>query len=85
VAACSDHGCKDQSVILIKIAWNGSPVSKYIENPPVLVINISLVVIGFDEMTPQNMRDNDEGPDEKPPSTEENLQALGTSRRSEEE
>ncbi|GBL91417.1 hypothetical protein AVEN_136920-1 [Araneus ventricosus] len=56
LAACSDHGYKDQSVVLIKIAWNRSPVSKYLEKPPVLVINNSLVVIGFDEMTPQNMR-----------------------------
>ncbi|GBL81010.1 hypothetical protein AVEN_83097-1 [Araneus ventricosus] len=56
VIACSDHGCNDQSVVLIKIAWNGSPVSKDIENPTVLVINSSLVVIGLEEMTPQNTR-----------------------------
>ncbi|GBM83841.1 hypothetical protein AVEN_115642-1, partial [Araneus ventricosus] len=38
-AAYSDHGYNDQSVILIKTAWNGSPVSKYIENTLVIVIN----------------------------------------------
>ncbi|GBN12700.1 hypothetical protein AVEN_38599-1 [Araneus ventricosus] len=36
------------------MVWNGSPISKHTENPLVLVINNSLVVIGFDEMTPQN-------------------------------
>ncbi|GBM06525.1 hypothetical protein AVEN_150361-1 [Araneus ventricosus] len=43
-------------VVLIETAWNGSPVSKHIEPPPVLLINNSLLVIGFDEMTPQNMK-----------------------------
>ncbi|GBM12076.1 hypothetical protein AVEN_245476-1 [Araneus ventricosus] len=56
VAACSDHGYNDQSVAAIKITWNRSPVSKHIENPPVIVINISLVENGFDEMTPQITR-----------------------------
>ncbi|GBM98715.1 hypothetical protein AVEN_117121-1 [Araneus ventricosus] len=54
-AACSDHGCNNQSVVLIKIEWNGPPVSKRIENPPVVAINNSLAVIGFNEMTQQNM------------------------------
>ncbi|GBL91959.1 hypothetical protein AVEN_102535-1 [Araneus ventricosus] len=49
VAACSDHGCNDQSVSLVKISWSGSPVTEHIENPPVLVINDSLVVISFDD------------------------------------
>ncbi|GBL81004.1 hypothetical protein AVEN_83093-1 [Araneus ventricosus] len=56
VTACSDHGFSDQSVAMIKIAWDGSPISKQIENPSVLELNSSLVVIGFDEMTPQNTR-----------------------------
>ncbi|GBM15149.1 hypothetical protein AVEN_242187-1 [Araneus ventricosus] len=56
VVFCSNLGCGDQSVTLIKISWNGSPASKRSENPLVLVINNSLVVIGFDEMTPQNNR-----------------------------
>ncbi|GBM89026.1 hypothetical protein AVEN_166358-1 [Araneus ventricosus] len=49
VTACSDLGYNDQSVVLNKMAWNGSPTSKHIENLPV-------VVNGFDEMTPQHMR-----------------------------
>ncbi|GBO14017.1 hypothetical protein AVEN_263794-1 [Araneus ventricosus] len=53
VAASSDHGCNDQSVT---IAWNVSPVSKHIKIPPVLVIDNSLIMIDFDEMTPQCMR-----------------------------
>ncbi|GBN43151.1 hypothetical protein AVEN_116820-1 [Araneus ventricosus] len=56
VAACSDQGYKDQSVVLIKLAGNGSSICKYIENPSVLVINSSHVVITFDEMMPKNMR-----------------------------
>ncbi|GBL94318.1 hypothetical protein AVEN_16832-1 [Araneus ventricosus] len=55
VAACSDHECNDQSVVLIKTAQNRS-VPKRIENPPILVINNLLVVISFDEIMPQNMR-----------------------------
>ncbi|GBM38224.1 hypothetical protein AVEN_8285-1 [Araneus ventricosus] len=38
------------------MAWNESSVSKHIENPPVLVINNSLIGIGFDEKKPQNMK-----------------------------
>ncbi|GBM44126.1 hypothetical protein AVEN_93767-1 [Araneus ventricosus] len=41
---------------LIKIAWNGSPVSKPIEIQPVIAINNSLIVISFKEMMPQKMR-----------------------------
>ncbi|GBM28077.1 hypothetical protein AVEN_66563-1 [Araneus ventricosus] len=85
VAACRDQGCNDQSVAVIKIARNVSPVSKHIENPPVLVINNSPVVIGFDGRVGKseagrrvNHEDNEdkEGPEEKLPSAQETLQAL---------
>ncbi|GBN46335.1 hypothetical protein AVEN_117290-1, partial [Araneus ventricosus] len=56
VAACTDPECNDQSDVLIDIEWNVFIVSRHIENPPFLVINNSLVLISFDEMTPQNMR-----------------------------
>ncbi|GBL75203.1 hypothetical protein AVEN_72629-1 [Araneus ventricosus] len=38
------------------VGWNGSAVSKHTENMLVLVISNSLVMIGFDEMAPQNMK-----------------------------
>ncbi|GBL84354.1 hypothetical protein AVEN_117138-1 [Araneus ventricosus] len=35
-------------VVLVKTAWNGSPISQLIANPSVLEISNSHVVIGFD-------------------------------------
>ncbi|GBO32400.1 hypothetical protein AVEN_192405-1 [Araneus ventricosus] len=75
VSACSDHGCNDQSVERIKTAWSGSSVSKHMENSPVLVISSSLVVISFNEMTSEHEKNDDE-PEEKPASVQENFQSF---------
>ncbi|GBN06838.1 hypothetical protein AVEN_173459-1 [Araneus ventricosus] len=35
IGTCSNQGCNDQSVVLIKMVWNGSPVSDWGRRVPV--------------------------------------------------
>ncbi|GBN96068.1 hypothetical protein AVEN_261335-1 [Araneus ventricosus] len=56
-----DHECNDQSVVRIRTARNGSPVSEHTENPSVLMINNDrLVVIRFDEIDTSEYEDTDD-------------------------
>ncbi|GBM83759.1 hypothetical protein AVEN_189719-1 [Araneus ventricosus] len=67
-AAGSDHGRNEQSVVLIETAWNGFPVSKHIETPPVPTINNSLLVIcSLDVISSKPEDDDEEESEEKPP------------------
>ncbi|GBM99025.1 Transcription factor 21 [Araneus ventricosus] len=76
------HGCNDQSVVLIKIAWNESPVYKQIENPPVLLINNSSDQFQCDNAAEYDNNDDEELSEEKPSSAQKTLQALCILRRS---
>ncbi|GBM83428.1 hypothetical protein AVEN_118501-1 [Araneus ventricosus] len=57
------------------MAWNGIPVSKHIENPSVLVVNISLIVVDLDENRCHRTWDDDDqkGPEEKLSSVKDTL------------
>ncbi|GBM92963.1 hypothetical protein AVEN_223651-1 [Araneus ventricosus] len=64
----SDHRCNDQSVVLIKIARNGSPVSKHIRKS-VDSSNQQFACsdrFRCDDSTEDEENGDEEGPEEKP-------------------